>query len=53
MRESVEQISESDADAQGAVEVDVAATSGCAAKAAAVAHERAAVEPEELETAHQ
>ena len=44
--------SESDADAQGAVEVDVAAMSGYyAAKAAAAAQERAAVEPEELETA--
>ena len=36
---------------QGAVEVDVAALSGFAAKAAAAAQERAAVEPGELETA--
>ena len=47
----MQQISESDADALGAVEVDVAAISGYAAKAAAAAQERAAVEPEELETA--
>ena len=39
------------AGAQGAVEVDVAALSGYAAKAKAAAQERAAVEPEELETA--
>ena len=44
-------ICESDADAQGAVEVDVAAMSGFAAKAAAADQERAAVELEELETA--
>ena len=46
------QISESDADAQeGAVEVHVVALSGYAAKAAAAAQERAAVEREELEAA--
>ena len=47
----MQQISESDADAQGAVAIDVAAMSGYAAKAAAAAQERAAMEPEELETA--
>ena len=41
--------SESDADAQGAVEVDVVALSGYAAKAVAATQEHAAVGPEELE----
>ena len=50
-RESVRQISESDADAQCAVEIDVVALSGFVAKAAAAAQERAAVDPKELETA--
>ena len=52
-RESVQQIkfSESDADAQGAVEVDVVALSGYAAKAATAAQERAVAEPEALVTA--
>ena len=48
----MQQISESDADAQGAVEVDVVALSGYAAKAVAATQEHAAVGPEELETAH-
>ena len=47
----MQQISESDTDTQGAFEVDVVALSGYAAKAAAAAEERAAVKPEELETA--
>ena len=46
----MQQISESDADAEGAVEVDMAAITGFAAKSAAAAQERAAMEPEELET---
>ena len=50
-RESVQQISESDAYAQGAVEVDVVALSGYAAKAATAAQERAVAEPEALVTA--
>ena len=48
----MQQISESDADAQGAVEVDVVALSGYAAKAAAAAEESAAVGTDELETAN-
>ena len=43
--------SESDAYAQGVIEVELSMISGYAAKAAAAAQERAAVELEKLETA--